>query len=72
VKKEVAAVVKRAEEIAAPSSNDMFDTLYAALPPEEAAQRRTLRSSSLGQNPEETEAPPSESRHGTRRSGSHG
>lgn len=47
----VAAAVKRAEDIAAPTSNDMFDSLYATLPDEIRLQRQTLRTAALGQDP---------------------
>ncbi len=50
-KEEVAGVVKRFEEIAAPDARDMFDSLYAELSPDLQAQRSTLRTSSLGQDP---------------------
>jgi len=49
----VAAVVERAEHIAAPSSNDFFDHMYAELPPQLRVQRDTMRTSSLGQHPEQ-------------------
>lgn len=52
-KKRVAEVVKNAEEIAAPSTNDFFDNMYAELTPELKRQRSTMRTSSLGQNPSE-------------------
>ncbi len=71
-KKEIAAVVKRAEEIAAPVSNDMFDSTYASLPPEEALQRKTLRTSSLGQDPEPGGQPSAKSPQESRKSQSHG
>ena len=47
----VAAIVKEAEEIEAPSPNDMFDYMYAELTPELKRQRATMRTSSLGQDP---------------------
>ena len=50
---EVAAAVKRAEEIAAPTTNDFFDSLYKELPTEQQRQRATLRTGSLGRNPSE-------------------
>ncbi len=50
-KEEVAAAVRRAEEIAAPASSDMFESMYAELPPELRVQQGTLRTSSLGQDP---------------------
>lgn len=52
-KKEVHAAVKRAEEIDAPTSNDIFDHMYAELPGHLKTQRTTLRTSSLGQKPEQ-------------------
>ncbi len=47
----VAAVVKNAEEIDAPTTNDMFDSMFIGLSPELQKQRKTLRTSSLGQDP---------------------
>ncbi|MCA9284562.1 MAG: pyruvate dehydrogenase (acetyl-transferring) E1 component subunit alpha, partial [Phycisphaerales bacterium] len=47
--KEVAAAVKRAEEIAAPDKADFFNAMYAELPPDLVRQRDTMRTSSLGQ-----------------------
>lgn len=52
-KEEIAAAVKRAEEIAAPSNVDFFDSMYAELPAELRVQRQTMRTSSLGQYPED-------------------
>ena len=49
--KMMSETVKRAEEIAAPVCNDMFDSMYASMPENLKAQRSTLRTSSLGQNP---------------------
>ncbi|MCZ6493867.1 MAG: pyruvate dehydrogenase (acetyl-transferring) E1 component subunit alpha [Planctomycetota bacterium] len=54
-KEQVAAAVKRAEEIAAPSTTDMFDFLYAQLPDQLRIQRATLRTASLGQDPSQLE-----------------
>jgi pyruvate dehydrogenase E1 component alpha subunit len=54
-RQEVAAAARRAEEIAAPSPPDMFDSIYAELPPELHLQRRTMRTSSLGQDPSQLE-----------------
>jgi len=51
-KEEVSAAVKRAEEIAAPSSTDMFDDMYADLCDELKKQRETMCTHSLGQYPE--------------------
>ncbi|UCD75395.1 MAG: pyruvate dehydrogenase (acetyl-transferring) E1 component subunit alpha [Phycisphaerales bacterium] len=53
--KEVAAVVKRAEEIAAPHARDMFDHMFAELPEELRVQRDTMRTSSIGQDPAQIE-----------------
>jgi pyruvate dehydrogenase E1 component alpha subunit len=50
-KAEVADVVRRAEEIVAPSAPDMFDSMYAELPKELQVQRRTMQTHSLGQDP---------------------
>ncbi|MEK6701849.1 MAG: pyruvate dehydrogenase (acetyl-transferring) E1 component subunit alpha [Planctomycetota bacterium] len=47
----VSEVVKTAEGIEKPSTNDIFDYTYATLPPELELQKRTMRTSSLGQNP---------------------
>ena len=47
----VAEVVRRAEEIEAPVSSDMFDNMYAKIPEILKLQRQTLRTSSLGQDP---------------------
>ncbi len=54
-KEEVAAVVKRASEIAEPVSRDMFDSLYAELSADLQVQRATLRTSNLGQDPSQLE-----------------
>lgn len=54
-KEQVAAAVKRAEEIAAPRTTDMFDSLYAQLPDQLRIQRATLRTASLGQDPSQLE-----------------
>jgi len=50
-KEEVAAVVKRAEEIAAPDHTDFFNFMYASLEADEEliTQRETMRTSSIGQ-----------------------
>ena len=50
-KEEIAQVVKNAEEIDAPSSNDIFDSMYIGLTPELQKQRQTMRTSSIGQDP---------------------
>jgi len=52
---EVAAVVRRAEEIADPAPADMFDSMYAELPEELRLQRDTMRTSSIGQDPAQIE-----------------
>jgi len=49
--KTVAAVVKNAEEIDAPSATDFFDSMYTDLPAQLQLQRQTMRTSSLGQDP---------------------
>lgn len=46
-------VVKRAEGIEKPTLADIFDFTYATLPPDLEVQRRTMRTSSLGQAPEQ-------------------
>ncbi len=52
-KKITAEVVRTAEEIEAPHASDMFDSMYAELPPQLIKQRETMRTSSIGQNPEQ-------------------
>jgi pyruvate dehydrogenase E1 component alpha subunit len=54
-KEHVAAVVKRAEEIAPPDKADIFNFMYAELCDEMPAQRETMRTSSLGQGVESIE-----------------
>jgi pyruvate dehydrogenase E1 component alpha subunit len=54
-KETVSAVVKRAEEIAAPSPIDMFDHTYAELPDELRIQRNTMRTGCIGQDPSQIE-----------------
>ncbi|MCH2132838.1 MAG: pyruvate dehydrogenase (acetyl-transferring) E1 component subunit alpha [Phycisphaerales bacterium] len=49
--KTIVDVVKRAEEIEAPVSTDMFDSMYATTPENLKTQRRTMRTTSLGQDP---------------------
>lgn len=49
----VDAVVKRAEGIATPSKDDIFNYTYAELPDELIRQRETMRTNSLGQLPEQ-------------------
>ncbi len=53
----VEAVVKRAEEIAAPDHTDFFDFTYAILNEEIERQRDTMRTSSIGQDPSQIEEP---------------
>jgi pyruvate dehydrogenase E1 component alpha subunit len=50
-KKEVAAVVKEAEEISPPETSDIFEYTYAEPDDELRRQGDTLRTSSLGQRP---------------------
>ena len=50
-KKTITEVVKRAEEIDAPSASDFFDYMYTELPKQLKLQRQTMRTSSLGQDP---------------------
>lgn len=56
-KAEVEAVVKRAEGIEPPSPSDFFDAMYAEPVDELVVQRETMRTSSLGQDPSQVEAP---------------
>jgi len=49
----VVEVVKAAEGIEAPALDDIFDYTFAELPRELELQKRTLRTSSLGQNPDQ-------------------
>jgi pyruvate dehydrogenase E1 component alpha subunit len=49
----VSEVVAAAEGIPAPSTDDIFDHTYATLPAELEKQKRTLRTHSLGQDPEQ-------------------
>jgi pyruvate dehydrogenase E1 component alpha subunit len=49
----VSDVVKASEGIAKPSPTEMFDDMYAELPPELARQRNTMRTHSLGQYPDQ-------------------
>jgi len=49
----VSEVVKNAEGIAKPTSDDIFDYTFASLPPEIQIQKRTGRTNSLGQMPEQ-------------------
>jgi len=52
---EVVAVIKRAEEIAAPAVQDMFDHMFAELPEALRVQRDTMRTSGIGQDPVQIE-----------------
>jgi pyruvate dehydrogenase E1 component alpha subunit len=52
-KADVAAVVERAEHIAAPTKTDFFDSMYAELPEHLIKQRDTMQTHSLGQDPSE-------------------
>lgn len=52
-KKEVEEIVKRAEGIEPPTRDDIFDWTFAELPEEIERQKRTMRTSSLGQDPEQ-------------------
>jgi pyruvate dehydrogenase E1 component alpha subunit len=54
---EVAAVVKRAEGIEAPTTADMFDHMYETMPPDVARQKATLRTSSIGMQPDQIASP---------------
>jgi len=54
-KEEVAATVRRAEEIAEPGRADMFDSLYAELWSDLEAQRTCWRTSGLGLDPSQLE-----------------
>ena len=49
----VTEVVKTAEGIEAPTAADFFDSMFADLPTDLKKQRDTMRTSSLGQNPEQ-------------------
>ena len=50
--KTVAEIVKRAEGIEPPTTEDMFQWLFAETPRDLAQQQQTMRTSSLGRNPE--------------------
>jgi pyruvate dehydrogenase E1 component alpha subunit len=54
---EVADVVRRAEEIVAPETSDIFDYTYAAPCDELSEQKRTMRTNSLGMDPSQIETP---------------
>ncbi len=49
----VSEVVKAAEDIEKPGTDDFFDHMFAVLPEHLIRQRDTLRTSSIGQNPEQ-------------------
>jgi pyruvate dehydrogenase E1 component alpha subunit len=49
----VADVIKAAETIAKPSTDDIFDHVFATLTPELELQKKTMRTHSLGQFPEQ-------------------
>ncbi len=49
----VAEVVRTAEGITPPTTDDIFDYTFATLNPELELQKRTMRTSSLGQHPEQ-------------------
>jgi pyruvate dehydrogenase E1 component alpha subunit len=57
----VAAVVKRAEEIADPDREAFFDTVFAEPCDEMAQQRDTMRTSSIGMDPSQINGQPSAS-----------
>lgn len=49
----VSRIVKNAEGIEPPTNDDIFDYTFASLPEEIQLQKRTLRTSGLGQRPEQ-------------------
>jgi len=53
----VGEVIHRAESIADSDMNDIFDHTFAKAPDELLRQRETLRTSSIGQSPEEIDSP---------------
>ena len=53
---DVAAAVKRAEEIEPLTIVDFFETMYEDLPPDLELQKRTLRTSSIGEDPSQIES----------------
>ena len=55
-------VVKAAEGIAKPTTDDIFDHTFAELPKELELQKRTLRTHSLGQDPSQSGLRPHEER----------
>ena len=56
-KTEVAATVKRALDIEPLTIEDFFDTMYAELPPDLELQKRTKRTSSIGEDPSQIDVP---------------
>jgi pyruvate dehydrogenase E1 component alpha subunit len=52
-KKIVGEVVKAAEGIEKPHPSDFFNSMYATLPADLVQQRDTMRTSSIGRNPEQ-------------------
>ena len=57
VEADTAGIVERAENIDAPDSDDFFNAMYAEIPPDLDLQRRTRRTSSIGQDPSQIESP---------------
>ncbi len=57
-------VVKAAEGIEKPDPTDFFNSMYATLPADLIAQRDTMRTSSIGRNPQQAglKAQPAETR----------
>lgn len=55
VERDIAAAVERAETIAAPSKNDFFDFMYAAIPSDLLRQRETMQTHGLGEDPSQLE-----------------
>jgi len=58
--KEIAMVVKNAEEIDAPAASDFFDNMFVEMTPELKKQRQTMRTSSIGQDPSQIDVKQSE------------
>ena len=58
--KEIAMVVKNAEEIDAPAASEFFDNMFVELTPELKKQRQTMRTSSIGQDPSQVDVKQSE------------
>ncbi|MFK7958894.1 MAG: pyruvate dehydrogenase (acetyl-transferring) E1 component subunit alpha [Phycisphaerales bacterium] len=56
-KAKVEAIVAEAEGIEAPAISDFFDHMYATTPPDLAKQRDTMRTSGIGQDPSQIDAP---------------